>query len=263
MNHLQCAPATGAERYIKPLADVGVFSTGNANYLRLTGTGKDDGRLFNVRISTGAAEVLAQEIGGLLHRPLVGAMQHEFMSPTVKQDHHAERGEHWEETKDVARLARQTDARTWLIRQLEAWPTRVDPEQTTNVGYLMQEAAKALRSEVSAHPDDLAVDAFAARMKAKLACARARGRAGWDDPAQCTVETLRTMLHDHVAKGDPVDVANFCMMLDHYGASTSIVADPSAVVPTPQCKHCDDTGYYDYACLSMDACRHCAPGEPA
>jgi len=69
--------------------------------------------------------------------------------------------------------------------------------------------------------DDLAVDAFAARMKAKLAAARARGQSGWDDPAQCSVETLQTMLYDHLAKGDPVDVANFCMMLGHYGATTA------------------------------------------
>lgn len=70
------------------------------------------------------------------------------------------------------------------------------------------------------HPDDVAVDRFADRMKAKLAAARAKGRGGWDDPEQCTVPHLQQLLHEHLVKGDPVDVANFCMMLNHYGAST-------------------------------------------
>ena len=67
------------------------------------------------------------------------------------------------------------------------------------------------------HPDDLAVDAFAAAMKAKMAEARAKGRGGWEDPAQCTAEDLSRMLRDHVEKGDPRDVANFCMMLNQRG----------------------------------------------
>jgi hypothetical protein len=63
------------------------------------------------------------------------------------------------------------------------------------------------------HPDDAAVDAFATALKAKLAASRAKGRGGWDDPHFCTNEDLSIMLRVHVGKGDPVDVANFCMML--------------------------------------------------
>lgn len=63
------------------------------------------------------------------------------------------------------------------------------------------------------HSDDVAVDRFAAAMKAKLAQKRAEGRGGWDDPEQCPVERLAELLHKHVGKGDPVDVANFAMML--------------------------------------------------
>lgn len=33
----------------------------------------------------------------------------------------------------------------WLVHQLEAWPTRVDPERTINVQHLLQEAAKHIR----------------------------------------------------------------------------------------------------------------------
>jgi NTP pyrophosphatase (non-canonical NTP hydrolase) len=77
------------------------------------------------------------------------------------------------------------------------------------------------------HPDDLAVDRFAVAMKKKLALARANGRSGWDDPTQCSAEDLSRMLREHVEKGDPRDVANFCMMLDQRSEVIS-----SAHVPT-------------------------------
>jgi hypothetical protein len=80
--------------------------------------------------------------------------------------------------------------------------------------------AKAVAPEEQ-HYDDYAVDCFAKMMKAKLAKKRAEGRGGWQDPDQCSVEYLSTLLHAHVAKGDPVDVANFCMMIRHYQAPIS------------------------------------------
>ncbi|MCK5500376.1 MAG: hypothetical protein KAI82_03880, partial [Tritonibacter mobilis] len=67
------------------------------------------------------------------------------------------------------------------------------------------------------HPDDEAVDRFAAAMKAKLAVKRADGRGGWDDKAQCSQKFLSDLLRGHVDKGDPVDVANFAMMLHQRG----------------------------------------------
>ena len=69
---------------------------------------------------------------------------------------------------------------------------------------------------VPAHEDDLAVDRFAAVMKSKLAKKRNDGRGGWSGP-ECSEETLSRMLRDHIAKGDPVDVANFAMMLHQRG----------------------------------------------
>ena len=73
------------------------------------------------------------------------------------------------------------------------------------------QAALAQRKPV--HSDDEAVDRFSVAMKEKLAKSRAKGRGGWDDHAQCTVEFLSQLLVEHVAKGDPVDVANLAMML--------------------------------------------------
>jgi hypothetical protein len=63
------------------------------------------------------------------------------------------------------------------------------------------------------HPDDIAVDAFAEAMKAKMAKQRAKGYGGWNDKTDCTPEYLQSALVAHVAKGDPVDVGNFAMML--------------------------------------------------
>ena len=63
-----------------------------------------------------------------------------------------------------------------------------------------------------AHQDDAAVDALAATMKANLAKQRAKGYSGWDTP-EFTQQRLSDMLREHVDKGDPVDVANFCAFL--------------------------------------------------
>lgn len=69
---------------------------------------------------------------------------------------------------------------------------------------------------MSTEPDDklhAAVDRFAARMKAKLDRAMQRGKQGWDDPCW-SPEQMSEDLHEHVAKGDPIDVANYCLFLD-------------------------------------------------
>lgn len=60
------------------------------------------------------------------------------------------------------------------------------------------------------HPDDLAVEQFAAAMKAKLAAGRAKGRSGWET---CPEARLLYMLHEHIGKGDMRDVANIAMMI--------------------------------------------------
>lgn len=66
------------------------------------------------------------------------------------------------------------------------------------------------------HPDDLAVDRFAAAMKAKLAKKRDEGRGGWDGPT-CTAVFLSQRLREHVEKDDPLDVGNIAMMLHQRG----------------------------------------------
>ena len=68
------------------------------------------------------------------------------------------------------------------------------------------------------HPDQAAVRKFASAMEAKMAVARSKGRSGWNNPAECSIDLLQDLLRGHLLKGDPVDVANFCMMLWNRGA---------------------------------------------
>ena len=79
------------------------------------------------------------------------------------------------------------------------------------------------------HSDDIAVDLFATKMKEKLCKSRDKGRSGWE---ACPVEYLIASLKDHISKGDPVDVANFAMMISQRGESiktpTWTVADQKA-----------------------------------
>lgn len=94
-------------------------------------------------------------------------------------------------------------------------------------------------AQTERHPDDIAVDTFvgvmAAAMKAKLAAKRAQGFGGWNDPALCSVETLSGMLRKHVAKGDPVDVANLAMMIHYHGA---------AILPIDDATNFDNADHY-------------------
>jgi len=68
--------------------------------------------------------------------------------------------------------------------------------------------------------DDL-VDRFAAAMKEKLRKAEQKyGRADdFLDPAR--IGPMRDDLHRHLAKGDPLDVANYCAFLWHHEAGTT------------------------------------------
>lgn len=61
--------------------------------------------------------------------------------------------------------------------------------------------------------DRRCVDRLASAMKEKLEKKRDEGRGRWWDRFDCKQSDLSKMLREHVEKGDPLDVANFCMML--------------------------------------------------
>lgn len=54
---------------------------------------------------------------------------------------------------------------------------------------------------------------FTAVMRQKLDAKAQQGRGGWNDPSILPMKRLKELLREHVEKGDPVDIANFCMML--------------------------------------------------
>lgn len=131
----------------------------------------------------------------------------------------------------VAELERQLLARTPAapgidLAALAAKITDHLCEQDYDIGgrdELLQNVREAIDASPNGevHPDDLAVDAFAAAMKAKLADARAKGRGGWNGDQPGMHQRLSDMLRAHVEKGDPRDVANFCMFLHQRGESIS------------------------------------------
>lgn len=82
------------------------------------------------------------------------------------------------------------------------------------------------------HPDDTAVDQFQMAMRHKMAESRIKGRGGWDDPNQCSVEYLAHLLIEHLSKGNSgtfVDIANFAMMLHQRGADPKMLANAANV----------------------------------
>ena len=98
----------------------------------------------------------------------------------------------------------------------------------------MMDARQEGRKEAqqpAAHPDDAAVDAFAAAMKEKLAASRAKGRGGWNGDEPGMQQRLSDMLRTHVEKGDPRDVANFAMFLHQRGEAILPVQQPAPSAP--------------------------------
>ncbi|GEK48940.1 hypothetical protein HPA02_32230 [Bisbaumannia pacifica] len=102
------------------------------------------------------------------------------------------------------------------------------PGWRSKMGRDLHHALKgAPATSLARHPDDAAVDRFAAAMKAKLADARAKGRDGWDDPSKCTAEFLADQLVGHVSKGNAgnlEDIANLAMMLHQRSDDPKVVA---------------------------------------
>lgn len=101
------------------------------------------------------------------------------------------------------------------------------------------------QGDASLHPDDEAVDLFAAAMKKKLAEARVKGRGGWDG-SEDLHQRLSDMLRAHVSKGDPRDVANFACFLWNRGENIAPIASPSYCSDERPCTPCfSDSGACD------------------
>ena len=101
------------------------------------------------------------------------------------------------------------------------------------------------------HTDDIAIDRFAEAMKDKMAKNRDKGKHGWDDPDDCTVELLSHLLIEHVAKRQPLDVAILAMMLHQRGSM--IVIDPARPYGWPygSCELTPDAPCNPFNCCDM------------
>jgi hypothetical protein len=122
-------------------------------------------------------------------------------------------------------MNKQTEATQYIKATLAAFGPGEAISITQDTWAKLHEAMSVLikrpaQQEPVAHPDEVAIDRFAAAMKAKMAKQRAKGYGGWEDKADCPASRLQQMLVDHIAKGDPVDVANFTMMLWNRGEHT-------------------------------------------
>jgi hypothetical protein len=92
----------------------------------------------------------------------------------------------------------------------------------------LKDQVQAMQQERSTHVDDIGIDRFTNAMRVKMAYARAKGRSGWDDPAQCSGEKLAKLLVEHLTKGNAgtfEDVANFAMMLHQRQESPMLLVD--------------------------------------
>lgn len=92
----------------------------------------------------------------------------------------------------------------------------------------LKDQVQAMQLERSTHVDDIGIDRFTNAMRVKMAYARAKGRSGWDDPAQCSGEHLATLLVEQLTKGNAgtfEDVANFAMMLHQRQESPMLLVD--------------------------------------
>ncbi len=78
-----------------------------------------------------------------------------------------------------------------------------------------------MTSNNNVHPDDVAIDAFAEALKAKMKASRDKGRSGWGNKLDCPDGVLQQMLVDHLGKGDPIDIGVFAMMIYARGEKTS------------------------------------------
>lgn len=105
-------------------------------------------------------------------------------------------------------------------------PSQLSDVFRQGIAWAQNYAALQQPAAIEQHGDDLAVDRFAAAMKEKLARKREQGRGGWDNKEKCSAEFLSRLLVEHIGKGDPVDVANFAMMLHQRGERIQQPAAP-------------------------------------
>jgi hypothetical protein len=82
--------------------------------------------------------------------------------------------------------------------------------QDSSGGVGKERQINALSGELA---DVIGCARFQEAMLKKLGIKRAEGKYGWNDPDVCSTQDLAVWLEEHFNKGDPVDIANYCMMI--------------------------------------------------
>lgn len=125
------------------------------------------------------------------------------------------------EILDVKQLAERLQIHPDQVRKLTADRSiphlAIGPRITR---YDLDAVLAALR--VTEHPDDHAIDEFAKAMRARMAEKRLAGRQGWEE---CDPDDLGLRLLRAIADGDPIDIANYAMMLHALGAGADCMLE--------------------------------------
>lgn len=115
---------------------------------------------------------------------------------------------------------------------------------------------------------------FAGAMAYKLN--KAQDKYGYDNgwKGSAWEQDCRDRLHEHLAKGDPRDVANYCAFMWHHGWATTApdtVAMPKAWVEAAKCDNCGGQGWkaiqVEAGVFEQEQCQWCfeqwlALGQP-
>lgn len=91
---------------------------------------------------------------------------------------------------------------------------------TTALLALLQQDMRKAESQVLR----AATEEFQKRMADRLIQQQYKGRRGWDDP-EWEHEHILERLYDMLEKGNPIDIANFCMFLHIRGWTAKGVLD--------------------------------------
>lgn len=99
-----------------------------------------------------------------------------------------------------------------LVRELDVLLNGAGAAQQASLSDIVKQVGAERDNPTPSHPDDLAVDRFAAAMKARLAQKREQGYSGWDDPEKFRVLDLQHLLQGTCLSAT-VDIGNYAMML--------------------------------------------------
>lgn len=154
-----------------------------------------------------------------------------------------------------------------VLREMSSKHIRGTSNWCADVGRAVLDEVASLNAAHVQHPDDDAVDRFAVAMKVKLAASREKGRHGWQN---ATGPHLSSLLHEHMFKGDPLDVGNLAMMLHQNGQAIELPHDarrvtapvqqvsvPVSGVPSIKCWSCKQTVSLDDRADADGSCPHC------